>query len=115
MDDISFAILKLFSSHASLTLSQLSAILNEDSLRLAAPVDHLRKQHFLKIETNHAFLQKMDEDSFLSHDTLLQISFEGKAALEMESKSRKRFRFNELRAWITLVIAVLAFIKSFFF
>jgi len=35
-----------------------------------------------------------------------------KNALEKEIKSRKHYCYNELRAWITLAIAILAFFLS---
>ncbi len=115
MDDYSLAILKLFSARRSLSLIQLSAVLNRTPLECAEPVAYLREQGFLRIESNHALSHDLDADASLHMDTPIQITFEGKAALEAEIKARRHLTFNELRAWITLGIAIAAFIKSFFF
>ena len=115
MDDYSLAILKLFSARHSLSLVQLSAVLNHTPLECAEPVAYLRKQGFLRIESNHALSHDLAVDDALHMDTPIEITFEGRAALEAEIKSRRHLTFNEIRAWITLGIAIAAFIKSFFF
>lgn len=115
MDDYSFAVLKLYATRRSLTLDQLSAILNRSPLDCVEPIAFLRKEGFLRIEPNYALLHGSPEDSSLTPRTPIEITFEGKAALEAETKSRRQLTFNEIRAWITAIIAVAAFIKSFFF
>lgn len=114
MDDYSFSVLKLYRSRDSLTLSQLSAILNRSSFNVSDPVLYLKKEGYLRVEPNHAAIHGINADDPINPDTPLVISFEGKAALEAELKTRRHLSFNEIRAWITLAIAVLAFIKSFF-
>lgn len=114
MDDYSLSVLKLYRSRSSLTLSQLSAILNRSWFDVADPALHLKREGYLKVEPNHAALHGINFDDPIDPDTPLVISFEGKAALEAEMKARKHASFNDIRAWITLAIAILAFIKSFF-
>lgn len=115
MDDYSLSVLKLYQSRSSLTLNQLSAVLNKSWLDISAPVLYLRREGYLSVEPNHATLHNIDAGDPISPDTPLVISFEGKGALEAELKARKHLSFNEIRAWITLAIAILAFFKSFFF
>ena len=112
MADYFFSVLKTYKSRDCLTLSQLSAIYNRSIFDVAEPVSYLRKQKFIRIESNYALLHELTEDSLIDPDTPLEITLEGKAALEAEIKDRHRFRFNELRAWITLGIAGTALVIS---
>ncbi len=112
MDDFSFKILQLYATRSSLTLIELGAILNNDPINLAEVINYLRKQGYLHIENNYATIKNLNDNSLVGLNTPLVISFEGKAALEKEIKSRKHYCYNELRAWITLAIAILAFFLS---
>lgn len=112
MDDFSFNILKLYSLRNSLSLIQLQAILNKDPFYLAEPVSYLRDKEYLEIEPTHAILESVDDNSSISLNTPLVITYLGKIALEAETKERKHFKFNEFRAWVTLGIAIAAFILS---
>lgn len=108
MDDISFNLLKLFQERNSLSLIELGAILNCSAISLAEPIHYLREMNYLRVKSFH---QDTDDDSISLRDSLA-ITFEGKAALEIEQKSRRHFKYTEYRAWITLAIAILAFILS---
>ena len=55
-----------------------------------------------------------EDQRALTPDMPFYITFEGRAALEDETKSRHTIKFKEFRAWATLIIALAAFIKSFF-
>lgn len=112
MDDYSFSVLKTYESRSCLTLSQLSAIYNKSIFDVSEPVVYLREQKFIRIESNHAFMHNLDEDSLIDPDVPLEITFEGKGALEAETKARRHLTFNELRAWITLGIASAALVIS---
>lgn len=101
--------LELFSQRTLLNLDQLGAIYNISINDLSGPVNWLLKCGYL------AKYNSLDENMLLTPDTFLLITYEGKSALEKEAKNRKTFKYNELRAWITLVIAIAAFIKSFMF
>lgn len=106
MDDYSLSVLKLYRSRSSLTLSQLSAVLNRSWLDVSDPVIYLKQEGYLKVEPNYAVLHDIKADDPIGLDTPLVISFEGKGALEAEKKARKHYSFNEFRAWITLSIAL---------
>ena len=111
MDRLSTRILNMLRRRQSLTISQLAAILNRDPSTLFEFVLRLKKKEFLRIEPNHAILKSLDGNSSIKINTPLQITPDGRTALEEQMKAH----WAEIRAWVTLIIAVLAFIKSFFF
>lgn len=112
MDSLSLEILRIYSSRGVLTLNQLSTVLNVDWMRLGEPVNYLRHLKYLCFEPNHAMLNGLTAESPLSMDDPLVITFMERAAFEHEEQSRKRCKYNEVRAWITLAIAVIALIVS---
>ena len=111
MDDLSYKLLKLFSGRNSLTLSQISAILNQSSFDFAEAISYLRKNGLLRIEHNYSKLHASDCNA-ISPQTPLSITHEGRRALELGVTSRNHYKFNEIRAWVTLAIAVAALIIS---
>lgn len=115
MDRLSKRILEEFSQRKCINLSQLGAILNMDCFSLAEPINDLRENGFLKIEGNYAALHDLNQNSPLTMDLPLVIAFQGRAALEEEKSYRQNLFWTEFRAWVTLAIAVVAFVKSFFF
>lgn len=115
MNESTFQILQIFASRTSLNLSQLEAILNRDLLEIAAPVAYLREQGYLKKVSYSVETGMGCSSDPISPTDMLQLTYEGRVALENEIKERKRFKYGEIRAWITAIIAVLAFMKSFFF
>lgn len=112
MDDFSFKILQIYATRTSLTLIELGAILNCDSISLAEVVNYLRKQDYLHIKDDYAIAETLNNSNSISLNTPLVISFIGKIAIEKEIKCRKHNYYSELRSWITLAIAVLAFFLS---
>jgi len=88
MDDLCYYFLKLFSERNTLSINQISAILNQNSLEFVEVINYLRKNGFLRIEHNYSMLHKSDHNA-ISPQTPLSITFEGKRALELETKSRK--------------------------
>lgn len=106
----SLKLLKLFSKRDTISLNGLGAIYDTSPEDWCAPIAYLRRNRFIEIDPTHVSLYG---DAF-THDAPFRITYEGRCALEGESRSRQRSTFNELRAWITLLIAIAAFIKSFF-
>lgn len=113
MDKSTLELLELFNTHSSLSLTQLSAILNIDYFDISNPVHYLMDQKYIQ-KNNAALLEKL-EGNILSPSTTLEITYAGRIAIHECKKENRRYKYVELRAWITLLIAVLAFIKSFFF
>lgn len=110
LNDQSLKLLKLFSERDAISLNDLGAIHNTPPEDWCAPIAYLRREGFLEIHPDHVSLFGDD----FTNSAPLRITYEGRCAFEAESKSRYRFTFNELRAWLTLLIAIAAFIKSFF-
>jgi hypothetical protein len=111
MDKSTLNYLRLFNTRSTLSLSDLAAILDGDPISLAEPIRFMMDNKYLDIEPNTKIL---DGDTLGLH-TPLKITYYGKGVLKEELASRKRFKHAEFRAWITFIIAVAAFIKSFFF
>lgn len=112
MDDYSFSVLKLYKSRDSLTLSQLSAILNKSWFDVADPALYLKREGYIRVEPNHAALHDVKPDDPIDPDTPLSITFAGKGVLESELKARRHLSFNEIRAWATLAIAIAGFVVA---
>lgn len=115
MDKFSLKILKLFISRGTLSLSQLSAILNVDVLDIAETIKYLRDKDYLDIEPSHAIMENCGPDNLPRIHTPLVITFQGKIAVEQEETASKKYKHQELRLWLTFAIALASFIKSFFF
>ncbi len=108
MDDATLSLLILFKERHSLNLIQLGAILNIDVLALSDPVHNLLSQGYIRkgMELNPL------EGDLISPNTPLEITYKGSTTILQEQKERKRFKCVELRAWVTLGIALAAFFLS---
>lgn len=102
MDDLTYKLLSVFYDRPCLNMMQLGALLNEEPLLLGEEISYLQSHDYIR-----------SEDSKVSTpDTMFKITYVGKAAFLSEKKSRRHFAYNEIRAWITLLIAVVALILS---
>ena len=111
MDDLSFDTLKKFSVRQSMTLSQLDAVMNADTTGVLGSI---WEKDFVDADLYNLNSAWCIEKKLLYPDMPFHITFDGRAALEEETKTRRSVKFNEFRAWATLIIALAAFIKSFF-
>jgi hypothetical protein len=101
-------------SNPGLTVNNLNVIFRTSTIKVEETVSYLLKAGYLQVEPNYFAVHHVTDNS-VAVDTPLTITVEGKVALEDDSDFVLYRRFNEIRAWITVVIAVAAFIKSFFF
>lgn len=115
MDKTSKKILEEYSIRPSMSLLQLSAVLNTNFRTLAVPVNYLQEKGFLQIEPNHAMTRNMKQSDSITMNTPLEISYLGRIALEEDQKLSREKRNELIRYIITTAIAVAAFLKSFFF
>lgn len=106
MDDVSFELLKLYAQKSKLSIQDISAITNINVKVYAEPILYL---------VDMKYLRTYDDGNEKWLNIPYTITHAGHLALEAELKKRKAYKYNELRAWITLAIALAAFIKSFFF
>ena len=104
MDDVSFELLKLYAQRDKLSIKDISAILNHNARSITEPVMYLVNMEYLR-------QHKASGDTGL-FDTSYSITHVGRIALEEEQKIRRHFRYTELRAWITLGIAIIALMIS---
>ena len=110
MDNTAYKLLELFNQRTSLSLLELAAILNVECRSIAEATYCLLDSGYLR----KAITPDCDQESDFSFNLPLMITYKGKAALEEHRKTKRYYWFNELRAWITLAIALATFIKSFF-
>lgn len=108
MDDVSYYLLKLYSQRTTVSLRELSAICNKEIRFISGSVRVLIDQKYLEIIPDPLNDIKTD----LTMDAPIRITTEGHIAFENESKERRHFKFNEIRAWITLAIALVALVLS---
>lgn len=67
---------------------------------------------------DNGYLEKSNSTIYIDSLNYVQdyrITNKGKNFLKQQSKLNNRYIFNELRNWMTLFIALAAFIKSFYF
>ena len=74
-------------------------------LRRNKDIDYLELQDILGPENLDFSDSRMDENTVVTLTELLRDQYE----------RHRRSDFSEIRAWVTLAIAIAAFIKSFFF
>lgn len=111
MDDLSFNTLKAFSIRSRMSLLQLDAVMNTNTIDV---MYSLWEKGFIDGDHTDPNYPEPEDQKVLTRDMPFYITFEGRAALEEENKTRHSVKFNEFRAWATLIIALAAFIKSFF-
>lgn len=107
-----FNILNQYSTHNSLSLSQLSVLCNYEFEVIIQNLNYLRKQKYVRIVPNYALTHNLTGDSPIDTDTPIEITVEGKIALDVYREERRNFKFVETRAWITLAIALAALVVS---
>ena len=115
MDSFSLNILKLYNTRNTLTIAQVAVMLNLPPYDLGEYIIRLKNKSFLCIEHNHPILNNLTNDSRINIDTPLQITIDGKIAIENAKRLDKQRRNDLIRYIITTTIAIAAFIKSFFF
>lgn len=118
LDDLSKEILRLYREKPNFNnycLSDLKLLTNRGDHDLGPAIRFLRRENYLMIDPTYASLHP-DEIKLLGDSvsvcTPLRITKDGLIALEKAERSDTRFKFNEIRAWITLAIAVIALIVS---
>mgnify|MGYP006980030273 CR=1 FL=1 len=108
MDDATLSLLTLFKERHTLNLTQLGAIIDVNPLSLSDPIHYLMSMGYIR----KGMEIKPLEGDLISFDTPLEITYKGITAISQALKERKHFKHTEFRAWLTLVIAIAAFILS---
>ena len=110
LSNLSITLLKLFSERTTLSLKDLGAIYNVNPENFCESIAYLRRCNYLEILPSYVMLHNND----FTLDAPFRITYEGKSVLEENLKAGRQNKFNEFRAWMTLGIAILAFILSIF-
>ncbi len=109
MDDITFSFLKVFNEHHSLNINEYSLLLKIDRVHSTEVIQDLLQKNYIK----DTFSEQESEN--LSLHSRFCITYNGMRALILYKKERHRHILLEIRNWASLIIALAAFIKSFFF
>lgn len=116
MDKQLYKLLKLLSCKRKFSHSELlSHICNKYELdNLSDNISWLINQGYVIEDHDNNFISITPDDKNIP-ETEYALSPLGRNILEEHKSSRFKFIFSEIRNWASLVIAIAAFIKSFFF
>ena len=116
LDETSIKVLSIFVDRKRFTLHDLCVKMDLTDVVLAPYVLHLKNElDFLEVDPTFASLSpnEMERlDNSISVDTPLRLTHKGWLALKMHSQSTKQHHIDEIRAWATLSIALVALITS---
>ncbi len=102
LDDKSIKILHCFDKqNEPLSIIQLMIFTSFEYADISERIDYFLRKKLIRID-----------QSASPEDASFQMTLKGKIALEKYLKENQRFFFNEFRAWITLFVAIAAFILS---
>lgn len=107
MDESTLNILRLYSERDSLSLHDLSVLMNCSVTAFSSQVRWLFENGYL--EVSYCFSGVKSEYTV---STKLRITQDGRNYLSQHRMQIRNHRINEMRAWITLGIAAAAFILS---
>lgn len=114
MDEISYTFLTEFLEYEPLSIKEICNVFHMSLESTAEYVNYLRKQGYLQITGRAANRYSANYDGPLSINDQLKVTARGKIELNSFRQASKSDFWKEFRAWVTLAIAVAAFIKSFF-
>lgn len=107
MDKLTLSILRFYSNYDSLSLYDLSSLMNCGLDIFSSRVRWLFKNGYLEVFD----VRRENKDEY-TVSTKLRITQDGINYLSQHRIHTRNHRVNEIRAWITLGIAVAAFILS---
>ena len=105
-------LLKVFLKHQPISIKDLKRFINVRNIPIEETTGYLFDKGFLHIDPNYAVMRNLLKDPTLSVEYPLSVTVQGKAALEADVESRHYRTLNEIRAWVTLAISVIALILS---
>lgn len=112
MDAVSLKILSVYSSRQRLTLIELGAIMNASPVDLGQYVLRLKKKSYLCVDPDYEVFALTSEDGAINPNTPLQITIDGKEALEDHERMEQKRTQDSVRYGITTAIAVAALFIS---
>lgn len=112
MDAVSLKILRVYSSRQKLTLIELGAIMNASPVDLGQYVLRLKDKAYLCVSPDYAALRPSEEKDSIGPDTPLQITIDGKEALEDHDRTEKKNCMNTAFSVIAIVISLLALLAQ---
>lgn len=109
MDKQAYHLLKIISKYKEVHISSLIKLLNKDKDEIYDYFEHLTDVGYIGVvpNVNTEYDKSIDEEVY--------ITTAGKIVLNNHLKDKHIMFLKELRNWFSLLIALAAFIKSFFF
>ena len=114
MDRISYELLSELKKYKSLSLSEMCKFFDLPIENMAELISHLRKNGYVKISDYDVAHYELKLEDPIPFGAQREITMDAIIAIDEYQSSMKANRWKEFRAWITLAIAIAAFIKSFF-
>lgn len=105
MDRKTLSLLQLIASRESASMSDVDFVFGDSSLSSYEPMQWL---------LINGYIEHVGGENDMSPESMFCVSHKGKMYLNNRNDLDKKTFWKEFRAWFTLVIALAAFIKSFF-
>ena len=108
MDKLSLEILKIYDSRPKLTLIELGAIMNASPVDLGQYVLRLKEKSYLCIDPDYEVFAPISVTGAIAPDTPIQITIDGKEALEDHVRMKKQHKRDTFRYRVNTAISVAA-------
>lgn len=112
MDSFSLKILKIYNGRHKLSLIELGAIMNQSPIDLGQYVLRLIRKSYLCVTPDYEVFQSVSDQESIAPDTPIQITIDGKEAIEEADKLSAQRKSDQIRYAITTSIAVVALIVA---
>lgn len=110
MNSNSLKLLRFIATRNELSMRDIGVIFNTDPEFIFEPLTDLLNRGAIEILPRYV----SEHGKQLTFNTPFQITYTGKTIIEEELTAQKRYNYVEIRAWITLTIAVIALFCSIF-
>lgn len=108
MDSELYTMLNLYKSkNCALSVQDVMLLLGSTDTKAWPPIKNLFDSGYLRAVSGY-----VAEDGSIAVDTKLRITYAGELAIRDDRQSKKTHFWIEFRAWVTLAIALAAFILS---
>ena len=110
MNSTSLKLLRFIATRNELSMRDIGVIFNADPAIMFEPLTDLLNRGAIEILPYYV----SEHGNQLTFSAPFQITYTGKTIIEEELTAQKRYNYVEIRAWITLVIAIIALFCSVF-
>lgn len=112
MEKFTLQVLRICAEHNFASITQLTFVLKSSDLEIAESIQALRQLGYVEIDPDHRLAHDLSVDALIGPNTPLRVTISGKSFLESTNDDKKYRTYNEIRAWLTLAIALVALVFS---